>query len=74
MKSKVERPREELKGFQRISLQPSETKTVQIPLRASDLAYWDEKQSDFKVETEPVNLMIGSSSSDTKLTATIHVE
>jgi beta-glucosidase len=74
MKSKVERPREELKGFQRISLQPNETKTVQIPLRASDLAYWDEKQSGFKVETEPVNLMVGSSSSDTKLTATIHVE
>jgi beta-glucosidase len=33
LKSKVERPIEELKGFQRVTLNPNETKTVQIPLR-----------------------------------------
>jgi beta-glucosidase len=33
--SKVERPREELKGFQRVALKPNETKTVQMTLKAS---------------------------------------
>ena len=36
--SKVERPSEELKGFQRVALKPGETKTVEIPLKASGLA------------------------------------
>jgi len=47
--SKVERPGEELKGFQRVTIQPSETKTVEIPLKASTLAWWDEKLPGFRV-------------------------
>ena len=74
LKSKVERPAEQLKGFQRITLQPSQTRTVQIPLKAADLAYWDEKQSAFKVEAEPVSLMIGESAKDIRLTSTIRIQ
>jgi len=74
LKSKVERPFEELKGFQRVTLNPNETKTVQIPLRASTLAFWDERQGQFKVEAEPVKLMIGSSSKDIKLATTLNVQ
>jgi beta-glucosidase len=73
LKSKVERPGEELKGFQRVTLKPNETKTVQIPLKASTLAYWDEKQARFKVEAEPVSVMVGSSSRDIKLTTEVRV-
>ncbi len=73
LKSKVERPREELKGFQRVTLQPNETKTVTIPLKASDLAYWDEKSGKFVVEAEPVGLMVGDSSADMKLDTTVQV-
>ncbi len=40
--SKVERPRKELRGFERVSLQGGETKTVQMKLRAASLAYWDD--------------------------------
>ena len=40
--SKVERPGKELKGFKRITLQPNETRTVTLPVKAQDLAYWDE--------------------------------
>ncbi len=69
----MERPREELKGFKRVTLQPGETKTVEIPLKASQLAYWDEKVRDFKVEAEPVSLMIGDSSADIKLAKTVPV-
>jgi beta-glucosidase len=74
LQSKVERPREALKGFQRVTIQPNETKTVQIPLKASDLAYWDEKLPGFKVEAEPVSLMIGDSANDIKLTTTVRVQ
>jgi beta-glucosidase len=72
-RSSVERPPQELEGFQRVTLNPNETRTVQIPLKASQLAYWDVKLPGFRVEAEPVDLMIGSSSKDIKLTATVNV-
>ena len=72
--SKVERPLKELKGFQRVTLKPGETKTVQIPLNASDLAYWNEKSGVFEVESEPVKVMVGDSSADTKLDTTLQIK
>jgi beta-glucosidase len=74
LKSKVARPNEELKGFKRITLQPGETKSVDIPLKASSLAYWDEKVSDFRVESEPIKLMVGNSSADVQASATVRVQ
>jgi beta-glucosidase len=73
LKSKVERPREELEGFQRVTVAPGETKTVEIPLKASQLAYWDAKENGFKVEAVPVDVMIGDSSADIKLTKMVPV-
>jgi len=72
--SKVERPNKELKGFQRITIKSNETKTVQIPLKASALAFWDERAGDFRVESEPVSLMVGSSANDIKLSTTVHIQ
>jgi beta-glucosidase len=74
LESKVERPKEALKGFQRVNVQPNETKTVTIPLKAADLAYWDEKSGKFQVEAEPVSLMVGDSSADIKLDTTVKVQ
>jgi len=54
-------------------VQPSETKTVEIALPASRLAYWDVKLRDFRVETEPVSVMIGDPSANIALTATVQV-
>ena len=71
--SNVERPNKELKGFKRVTIKPNETKTVEIDLKASALAFWDEKRGDFQVESEPVSLMVGSSSSDIKLSTTVHI-
>jgi hypothetical protein len=42
-------------------------------LKASSLAYWDEKESAFKVESEPVSLMLGSASNDVKLSTLLQV-
>jgi beta-glucosidase len=74
LKSKVERPHEELKGFQRVSILPNQTKTVNLQIKAPDLAYWDKSLSGFRVESEPIELMIGSSSIDIKLTNTVGVQ
>ena len=65
--SKVERPIEELKGFKRIALQPGETKTVSLPLKASALAYWNSIRGVFEVEADQVKIRVGSSSTDIKL-------
>ncbi|HEY1766280.1 MAG TPA: glycoside hydrolase family 3 C-terminal domain-containing protein [Terracidiphilus sp.] len=72
--TKVEQPREALKGFKRVTLEPNETKTVEIPLKASTLAWWDEKLPGFRVEAEPISVMIGDSSADIKVSTTVRVE
>lgn len=73
LNSKVERAKKELKGFQRITLQPNQTMTVTLPVKAEDLAYWDEKQNQWVVETDQVKFMVGASSADTRLERTIRV-
>jgi beta-glucosidase len=72
--SAVERPREELDGFQRVTIEAGQTKTVEIPLLASRLAYWDVKTHAFRVEAEPVELMVGDSSANLPMNTTIHVK
>lgn len=74
LESKVERPGKALAGFQRVTVEPNQTKTVEIPMPASRLAYWDVKDQAFRVEAEPVSLMIGDSSANTALSATVHVQ
>lgn len=71
--SNVPRPLEELKGFRRITLKTGEKKTVPFELRAKDLAYWNEENSAWVVEPDHVELLIGSSSSDTRLRAALQV-
>jgi beta-glucosidase len=71
--SKVERPRKELRGFQRVTLAPNETRTVRIPLKAESLAWWNERPGRFEVEEEPIRIVVGSSSADARLQRTIQV-
>jgi beta-glucosidase len=68
-KSSVERPLKELKGFERVNLRAGEKKTVQIPLKAETLAWWNEKQRAWEVEPGPITLLIGSSSAAIRLRA-----
>jgi beta-glucosidase len=71
--SKVERPLKELKGFARVSLQPNEAKTVQLRIKATDLAFWDVRSHKFLVEDESVSLTVGGSSADAKMTTKIKI-
>lgn len=72
--SAVERPSEELEGFERVSVDPGQTKTVSMRLPASRLAWWDDSTHAFRVEAEPVSLMIGDSSADIALKTTVQVQ
>jgi beta-glucosidase len=71
--SKVPRPREELKGFTRISLDPGQTKSVQLPLAAKDFAYWNESANQWTVEPDRVRILIGSASDAIQLSKQITV-
>jgi beta-glucosidase len=73
LRSTVSRPTEELKGFQRVSLAPGETRTVTIPLQIGTLAYWNDNLHRFVVEKEPVELRIGDSSRNILLSARIQI-
>lgn len=66
--SKVERPIKQLKGFKRVFIPAGETKTVTIPLKTIDLAYWNVIKHAFTVEKGKVKLMI-SGSSESPLTS-----
>ena len=72
--SKVDRPRQQLAGFRRVTIAPNETKTVEIALPASRLGYWDTKLQAFHVESGPVSLLIGDSSANVALTASLQVQ
>ena len=65
----LKRPIKELRGFQRISLQPGASKTISFNIPWDKLAFYDEKIHDFRVEAEPIDVMIGSSSEDIRLNA-----
>jgi beta-glucosidase len=71
--STVERPLKELKGFQRISLRPGETRMVRLTLPAAQLAYWNNAKKRFTVESERVQILVGRSSADTPLAKNIRV-
>jgi beta-glucosidase len=62
--SAVERAPKELKAFTRIALQPGETKRVQLDVPVSRLAYYDESEAGFVVESLEYELFVGAHSLD----------
>jgi beta-glucosidase len=62
----VTRPVQELRGFQRINLQPGESCKVQFHLAAAQLAFYDARMR-YVVEPGWVEVMVGSSSADIRL-------
>ncbi|MGC8825054.1 MAG: glycoside hydrolase family 3 C-terminal domain-containing protein [Bacteroidales bacterium] len=72
--STVERPMKELKGFGRVSLNPGETKTVNITLKERDFAYWDISQNGWKVDPGKYQILIGASSKDIRLKDMIEIK
>lgn len=73
MDPSVVRPYKELRGFQRITLQPGETKTMTFNVPAEKLAFYDERRHAFVVEPGKYEIQIGASSADIRETAKIQV-
>ncbi len=71
--SRVPRPLRQLAAYARVSLQPGETRTISLPLRAADLAYWDTGTHAWTVEAEPIRLLVGAASDDIRVQRTIQV-
>lgn len=63
------RPMRELKGFERVTLQPGETKTVTFQLGPDELGYWSTHASAWIQEAAAFDLWVGNDS-----TATLHTE
>ncbi|MCI0698027.1 glycoside hydrolase family 3 C-terminal domain-containing protein [candidate division KSB1 bacterium] len=64
--SSVTRPVKELKGFQRLTLQPGETKTVALDIAPEHLAFYDINMN-YLVEPGEFEIMMGNSSRDQDL-------
>ena len=65
--AKIDRPAHELKGFQRVELQPGEAKTVQLTLNGSALSYWNPKTENWQTDPGTFEIQVGSSSRDIRL-------
>jgi beta-glucosidase len=72
--SKIIRPVKELKGFEKITLKPGETKTVYFTLNKRSFSYYNTEIHDWHVETGYFNILIGKSSRDIALEKNIYVE
>jgi len=73
-KSSLERPVKELKGFQKIELNPGEEKVVEFNITSNDLKFYDEAIQDWKAEQGKFNIFIGSSSTDIRAKAKFNLK
>jgi beta-glucosidase len=71
--SSTSRPVKELKGYEKISLEPGEKKTVKLKLLPEDLSLFD-RDMNFVVEPGTFEVMVGSSSRDIKLNGEFEVK
>jgi beta-glucosidase len=72
--SKVERPRLELKGFERVRIEAGAERDVTLELKPRDLAYWDAAGHVWRVEKEQVRVLAGGSSDKLPVQAVLAVD
>lgn len=64
----------ELKGFQKIFLKKGETRTVTVDLNRDAFAFYNTKNSGWCVESGDFEILVGSSSRDIRLQATVRID
>jgi len=69
VQSTVERPPRELVGFEKVFLQPGETKSASILVKVDDLAFYDVGKHDWTIEPGDFKFLIGNSSREIHLDA-----
>ncbi|MEH6944055.1 glycoside hydrolase family 3 C-terminal domain-containing protein [Bacillus sp. JJ722] len=70
----VIRPEKELKGFEKVYLQPGEEKSVTFTLNKRSFAYYNVELQDWHVETGKFEILIGKSSKEIVLKENIFVQ
>jgi beta-glucosidase len=72
--AKVVRPEKELKAFAKLALEPGEQKEVRFQLTRRDFAYYDKSSGDWMVNPGKFDVLIGGSSRDLPLKATVEIK
>ncbi|MCC8100807.1 MAG: glycoside hydrolase family 3 C-terminal domain-containing protein [Clostridiales bacterium] len=72
--SDVRRPVRELKGFEKIYLEPGEEKEVSFLLDGRSFAYYESKIHDWFTESRPAVIEIGASSRDIRLSGSVKIQ
>lgn len=72
--SKIFRPEKELKGFTKVFLKASESKTITLPLDEYSFRYWNVLTNQWEIEEGHYVLSVGANVSDIKLSATLKVQ
>lgn len=66
-----DRPVKELKGFEKVELQPGETKTVAMTIDARALSYFDETMHDWYAKSGQYEILVGDASDNISVCAAI---
>ncbi|MBE7187650.1 glycoside hydrolase family 3 C-terminal domain-containing protein [Jatrophihabitans endophyticus] len=69
----AQRPIKRLEAFQRVSLNPGQSKTVTFSVKAAKLAFFDESANKYVVDPGRYGLQVASSSSDVQLHTAVKV-
>ncbi|MBR5562017.1 MAG: glycoside hydrolase family 3 C-terminal domain-containing protein [Clostridia bacterium] len=71
--STIYRPEKELKGFKKIWLNPDEEKEIAFELSKRAFAFYNVNINDWCVESGDFDILVGASSADIRLSATVNV-
>jgi beta-glucosidase len=66
-------PAERLRGFQRVTLAPGQTKTVTMQVPGEKLAYWDDASHAYVAQPGSYDVLVGASSADIRVKQTFVV-
>ena len=69
--TKAVRPERELKGFEKVTLAPGETKHLTLKLDARAFSYWSESAKKWTIDPGKFTILVGDSSESTPLHADI---
>ena len=67
-------PAQQLRAFKRVPIPAGATRTVSLPVKTTDLAYWDENRPGFVVAPGNYEFRVGASSADIRLRETIRLQ
>lgn len=72
--SKIFKAKKELKGFEKVELEPEEEKEVMIKISKDELAYYDVNQNKWNIEKGTYNIYVGENVEDIVLKANLEID